>query len=347
MAYNSIQDLPSQVRASLDDMDCKVWMEAYNQCDPVTDLDAYKARSVAWRACRELPSSFSFKATCSAEAVDDQHEMLDLQSIKDHLDSFIEYGGPIIYEHGNYTVGIITAWEPEEVEDIPSIAVYGNLFGGDEVYDEMRKAFINGKNSLSVAGEADRGKFTCDKNGCYSRRNVRQILEISLCKIPSNKFARMQWYNKNAAFTKSSDETPELRLNVDSYVIHKDYSTCPIQALVRCLENIGYDDVHPRHDGAFVKMSYEQYREDAPQMNAHGLRAQFIDDGVYVRDEDAMIRSAFKKGVTEGWMNTDGTLKCPNYEQFSELFNKGLLTYDNKLKRPSTYKCAGQSTEQV
>ena len=192
MTYASIRELPSQVRASLDDRDCEVWMNTYNAHAPTTDSDAAAARKAAWSACRELPSSFSFKATGSVDAVDDQREILDLESIKTHMDSFIEFGGPLVYDHGNYTVGVVTDWEPEVIEGKNGVAIYGNLFGGAEVYDKMRKAFIRGKNSVSVAGEADHGKYTCDRNGCYSRRNVRQILEISLCGTPSNKYAKMQ-----------------------------------------------------------------------------------------------------------------------------------------------------------
>lgn len=335
--YASIRELPSQVRASLDDRDCEVWLKTYNECAPTTDGDAAAARKKAWSACRTLPSSFSFKATGSVDAVDDQREILDVDSIKRHMDSFIEFGGPLVYDHGNYTVGVVTDWEPEVVDGRDGVAIYGNLFGGAEVYDKMRKAFIRGKNSVSVAGEADRGKYVCDTNGCYSKRNVRQILEISLCGTPSNKYAKLQWYNKNAS-TAVAKSSSGFHLNIDAYTVHKDYTTCPVQALVRSLENIGYEGVTAHRDGAHIPMSYDRYRRDAPHMNRHGLRAEYTGDGVMVRDEDAMIRDAFMKGVKGGWLTADGELRNPSREQFLELYGKGLMTYDYRLKRPSTYK---------
>jgi hypothetical protein len=42
--YNSIFELPTQVLASLNEEDCKVWMDAYNKADPKNEEEAKEAK---------------------------------------------------------------------------------------------------------------------------------------------------------------------------------------------------------------------------------------------------------------------------------------------------------------
>ena len=257
--YNSIFELPTQVLASLNEDDCKVWMDTYNKADPKTEDEVKEAKREAWRACRELPSSFSFEIIASADSIDKAKDIIDLDTIKEHFDSFIDYGGNIQNDHHNYTLGTIWDWKPAKNKDgIEAIMAYGNLFGGDLVYDNARKNFVNGMNNLSIAGEAAPGKYECDERGCYTRRNVAQLLEISICDSPMNPYCTMQWYNKDASLTKSESV---LKLGVDSYKIHRDFTTCPYLSLKRSLERIGYVDAHAREDGVYVPMSTETFQQ--------------------------------------------------------------------------------------
>ena len=85
--YNSIYELPSQVLASLDEKDATKWMEVYNSLNPKTEKEVKNAKKEAWKACKDLPSSFSFKIKASVDAIDKDREIIDLDSIKKHMDS--------------------------------------------------------------------------------------------------------------------------------------------------------------------------------------------------------------------------------------------------------------------
>lgn len=330
MTFESIYELPSQVTASLDEKDSKVWMATYNSLNPQTRQDVDAAKRKAWRACMKLPSSFSFIIKASIDAIDRDREIIDIDSIKKHIDSYIMYGGNLQWEHANYTVGTIWDWEPIKYNGMNGIQVYGNLFGGDIVYENTRKSFINGKNSLSVAGEADRGKYQCDERGCYVRRDVKQLMEISLCAVPANKHCTMTWYNEDAGIAKSSSESSDdgfmFVFNVDEYEIHKDYNHCPILGLKKSLMDIGYD-AHATEAGVFIKMDKAEYESTVPYFDMNNLHHIFCDDRVFLNDRDYLLELSFKKGVKEGFISEDGLiLNTISKSQFETLYERRVLT---------------------
>lgn len=325
--YSSILELPSQVRTSLDDDDQRVWMETYNSLDPEGPDAVRQARKEAWRACLKLPSSFSFNIIATVDAVDKAREIIDVPTLQEHLDDYIDRGGNVQLDHNNYTVGTIWDWSPIEVEGMPGVEVWGNVFGGDKIYDLVRKNFVKGMNSLSVAGESKKGRFQCDERGCYMRRAVEQLLEISLCKNPMNRYAVMKWYNQDAGFTKSDHGGAELGapMYVQSYTIHRDYTTCPVLGLKRRLTQAGFS-CHAREDGVLVDMDWETFAKSSPRMVEAGLYGIWTPEGVLTNTKESMMERAFRKGVSEGWMDHDGRL-LPNVprEEFDELYAKGLL----------------------
>lgn len=334
--YGSIYELPSQVTSSLDDVDAKVWMDTYNNLKPISKSEIKKAKRAAWHACKNLPSSFSFKIKASMDMIDKDREIIDLDSIKKHLDSYIDYGGNVQWEHGDYNVGTVWDWEPIKKDGVDGVEVWGNLFGGDHVYDRMRKSFIDGKNSMSVAGEADKGKYQCDEKGCYVRKGVKQLLEISLCAVPANKGCTLSWYNKDAKLTKSAKE--DINLKVDEYIIHKSYYECPILSLQKSLKDIGYKDAHATYAGVKIKMSNSEFAKAYPYMEKHNLHAIRLGDSVYLNDKNYLIEKSYKLGLDCGFINPDGTL-LPNItkSQFSDLVERDVLEEENgvfRIKRP-------------
>ncbi len=329
--YSSIFDLPTQVLSSLDPVDAETWMNVYNSTDPKTPDEARDAKKLAWHACMKLPSSFSFTIVASTDTVDKAKDIIDLESIKDHMDSFIDYGGNVQSDHGNYNVGTIWSWRPVKVKDdsgkeVDAIEVNGNLFGGDMVYDNARKAFVEGgMNNLSVAGEAAKGIYQCDDRGCYTRRNVRQLLEISICTDPVNKFCKMKWYNDKARIAKSSSS---LDFAVDKYVVHKDSTTCPILALKRALCDIGYD-AHAQEDGVHITMDSETFAKSMNQFDKHDLWSAY--DGkdaiLNCRDYDK-LKDTFKSNLINGYITDDGyVLKTMPDDVFKKQYNGGMI-YD-------------------
>lgn len=325
--YSSIHELPNQVTASLDDKDATVWMNAYNALNPQTEMEVKNAKKAAWKACKNLPSSFSFKIKASVDAIDKDREIIDLESIKKHMDSYMDYGGNIQYEHGGYHVGCCWDWEPFTKDGMKGIYVWGNLFGGDQVYDDMREHFVKGRNSLSVAGEADKGRYQCDERGCYVRRDVKQLLEISLCKVPANKYCRMEWYNDRASLTKSASDV-EYKLQVDEYEIHKSYHECPHLALKKSLSEAGFD-AHAREEGVFIPTKDTEHLEkalkDTVVAKEGELCVRHLSDGLLVNRRSAAIKKAFSELYNAGSILPDGRLVDIPMELFGGLLSDGLL----------------------
>lgn len=324
--YSSIYELPTQVTASLDERDAEAWMKAYNDAckDGATPLDVQACRRIAWEAVKNNPSSFSFCIKASIEDIDKDGEIIDVNSIKEHMDSFIAYGGNVQTEHGNYNVATIWGWDPYTEDGMDGLVVWGNVFGGDKVYDEARRNFVEGRNSLSVAGEATMGKYQCDEKGCYIRRTVKQLMEISLCDVPANKHATMLWYNDNAKLTKSASMGP--MLSVNEYTLHKDYTECNIQRLKKTLLDLGYEDVHGRQDGVILKMSPKQYEWQKPSFEAKGLLTIPTEDGILVNTRPELIKYTFKSCLKNGYIDECGVLKKSVPEDiFRDLYAKGML----------------------
>lgn len=319
---------PSQVLSSLNDEDAQAWVDEFNKAvpkDKPTMNDVMAARRHAWFAVKDKPSSFSFCIKASVEEIDKQKELITVDSIKKHMDSFLEYGGNINADHGNYNVGCVWGWDPVTVKGKPGVQIWGNLFGGDMVYDKVRKAFINGMNSVSIAGEATPGKFTCDDKGCYTRRDMTQIMEMSLTKRPVNTSATMVWYNDSAKVTKS--EASSLRMDVDEYTIHKSETECPILALRKSLRKAGFD-AHAREGGCFIPGDELLY---ASARRAGITCTRYADlgtgrAGVFVPTREYEIRKAFGELYESKMMDAHGRLnKSIPKSTFVDLWNRGLI----------------------
>lgn len=334
--YSSILELPTQVRTSLDEDDQRVWMDTYNAMDPQDETAVREAKRRAWRACLKLPSSFSFNIIATVDAVDKSREIIDVPTLKEHLDDYIDRGGNVQLDHNNYTVGTVWDWAPIEVDGLPGVEVWGNVYGGDKVYDLVRKNFVKGLNSLSVAGESKKGRFQCDEKGCYMRRAVEQLLEISLCKNPMNKYAVMKWYNDKAGFTKSDSADTEVvgsPLYVQQYTIHRDYTTCPILGLKKRLTDSGFT-CHAREDGVMVDMDWDSFVKSVPYMVDAGLFGEWSEEGVLVNTKESMVEKAFRECYSNGWIDEDGHFrKSIPMEAFMDYLDKGLVDDRGRLTK--------------
>lgn len=329
--YQSIWELPTSVLNCLNEEDATKWMTAYNECNPESTDDVRQAKRKAWHSVAKAPSSFSFEIIASTDTIDRAKDIIDLDSTKKHMDSFIDFGGNIQNDHHNYTVGTIWDWKPCKVKDdrgneVDGIITYGNLFGGDLVYDKIRRSFVNGMNKLSIAGEAAPGKYQCDERGCYTRRNVQQLLEISLCVEPMNKYCTLVDYNKDATFTKS---TSAVNFKIQEYTIHKDQSVCPIMSLKKSLQSIGYDEVHAKEDGVHIPMSREEFEATLPIMHKNGLVARYYKGEAIIHRRDEILEQAFKRSIASGFCSADGSLSAtiPRHV-FSEYLEYGIIAPD-------------------
>lgn len=230
MAYENINELPTQVLNSLDDADAQVWMDTYNAQDPKDEQSIKQAKESAWKACRTLPSSFAFDIVATVEDVDSDGELITLDTVKDKMDLFIQKGGVVQSDHGNYNVATIWGYEDyiDPESGYPGIVVKGNVFGGrgdNEEYRMAREDFKNGKNSMSIAGDASIEGYECDGQRCFTRRNLQTLMEISLCEVPANEHCKLLWYN-DQAIVKSKGE---IRMKVQKTKVHKSYDECGFQ----------------------------------------------------------------------------------------------------------------------
>lgn len=306
MAYSNIEELPSEVRNSFDTDDMKVWMDEYNKL--AKDNDVWTAYKGAWHACKTLPSSFSFKTMATVEDVDSDGELITLDTVIKNLDSYLREGGKVQQAHSNYQIA--TIWDYERATcpktGKPGVAVYGNVFGGrgDNIeYARAREDFIKGQNSLSVGGDASVEGYECTDEQCYVRRNMQELMEISLCEVPANPYAKLIWYNDKAVVKSKGDST----LKVESVDVHKSYNECSYEHVRKLLSkntSVPFDS-KVTINGLFVTTKDEGGLMDA--MDSLRLRYDYDlrKKGFVVRSIEDEMERAFKKGMKEGWLTKE------------------------------------------
>jgi len=325
MPYASITELPSQVRNSLSPEDQTFWMESYNKCDPKSESEVREAYRAAWMKSKDRSSSFSFHAIASVEDWDKDGEKIDVDTLLKSMDRFLESGGPISFNHQNYSVGVCWAYEPFAKDGMKGMTIWGNLFGGDDgVYDKVRGMFVKGVNSFSVAGESGGKQYECDNHACGFKRSVSELMEIALCKTPANKHAVTLSYNEKAStsFAKSADT--EAILKFSQLEVHRDESWCPILKLRRSLRESGID-AHAREDGVFIPMSSSTFSKSVGAMRQAGLCVEWTDGGALVKDQDTVLEGLFKEGFAKGSVDADGVVDTSDYLFFAKACDMGLI----------------------
>lgn len=308
MTYTDIAELPSEVRNSYDADDMQVWMECYNELAGTMSVqDAYRQ---AFRQCMTLPSSFSFKIIASVEDVDSDGELITIDTLNENMDSFINEGGKVQQAHSNYQIA--TIWDYEDYTDPdtgkPGIVVYGNVFGGDGSnleYTRARQDFLDGQNSLSIGADASVEGYECTDDQCYVRRNILELMEISLCKTPANPYAKLVWYNDNAIIKSAEDTT----LKVASVDVHKSYDECSYEKVGKMLAKAGIKGYSVHKDGCHVPSSDAYDANIRKVMDSLHLRYDYdtVSKEFIVRSVEDEMERVFKRGLKEGWLtNEDG-----------------------------------------
>ena len=326
MSYTNINELPTEVKNALDPSDCEVWMKTYNDSDPQTEEDIIQAKKNAWNACKTLPSSFSFDIIASVEDVDSDGELITIDSLKNQMDRFIEQGGVVQSEHGDYRTAHI--WDYEDYTDpetgYPGVLVHGNVFGGrdeNSEYTQARQDFIDGKNNLSIAGDASIEGYECDGARCFVRRNLTQLMEISLVDNPANPYAKMLWYNDKAV-VKSKDNT---NLVVKSVGYHKSYNECDLELIRKRLDDT---DCKITSRGLIIYTN-----DDAIVKKAIQGIGQIVDIGTeytVVDTNKRILEREFRKSYKNKECDENGLLTSKVTKgRFTELFNRNLLKESN------------------
>lgn len=322
MAYSDVDELPTQVRNSLSREDQKHWMEAYNSS---ADRGVKEARRLAWEACKERPSSFSFSAYASVDDWDIQKEKVDIPSLLETMDRYIDSGAPISFNHGNYTVGNIWGYERAKKDGKDSVIIHGNLFGGDKgVYDEVRRKFMNGTRGFSVAGESKNADYTCDGNACGRVLKPREILEIALTPKPANPHAlTIDFHEPSSKIAKSADD----ELKFTRMEMHLSELECPILKLRKALRDRGIE-AHAREDGVFVP-----FARSSEELARIGLIGTPVEGGMILNERDEVIKSTFEKGFAKGILTEDGRFSDTDLRFFGKACDLGIVESKNGVFR--------------
>lgn len=312
--YSSIDELPTQVKNSLSRDDQAFWMSAYN----TANTDAGEASKYAWEMCRERPSSFSFSAYASVDDWDIQGERIDINSLMKTMDRYVESGGPISWNHGNYTVGNVWGYERIQKDGRDGVKIYGNLFGGDKgIYDEVRDRFVKGARGFSVAGESGGSSYVCDKEACGRVLRPSEILEIALTPKPANPHATTIDFHEGKGFAKSDDGS----IRFTEIEMHQSERECPILRLRKALRNAGID-AHARDDGVFVP-----FAKSESELRAIGLVGTPTEGGMLLRERDSIMKSLFMEGISKGSITADGRFSDTDLEFFSKACEMGFVEY--------------------
>lgn len=333
--YSTIAELPTEVKNSFDDDDCETWLKIYNEQDPKTDEQIKQAKEIAWNACKTLPSSFSFDIIASVEDVDSDGELITVKSLSDQMDKYIEQGGTVMSEHGDYRTGHIWGWDEYTDPDTgyPGVIVHGNVFGGrseNSEYAQARQDFLDGKNNLSIAGDASVEGYECDGARCFTRRNITQLMEISLVSNPANPYAKLQWFNDKAV-VKSKDD---INLKVSNVGIHKSYNECDLERMRKILKG---QDCKVTKNGLVVVIP-KDVKKPARFVNlikskikTFGQVISVSTDSVTIDTNKRILEREFKKSYADGECNDEGILTDKvGRGRFYELYNRGLIKNTDK-----------------
>lgn len=265
-SYDSIYELPSEVRASFDENDQKKWMDIYNRSiGSGTSENAIKdAKFNAWKSMVDAPSSLAVETWASVEVRDADGELVPVKTIAENMDRFIQNKGTMHDSHTNVVIGSAWGWEqrkhPETGQD--GIVLYFNVNRDGEVAERARDDILSGrKQAVSIGAEAPRGGYKCDDRGCYVERDVTDLYEISICETPANPEAYFINVGKDIAKSKYDGEV--FRLHIKDVNVHQDYTTCPLQKCKKDVRDRGFMDVHIVDDMIVAKSKYEAKLYDA------------------------------------------------------------------------------------
>ena len=317
-------ELGVDVRNCYDEDDQLVFMKTYNSFKAKTYDEHVEAMKGAFRKCAELPSSFSFHAVASVNAIDKDREKVTVDSIKRHMDVYLKYGGNVNWEHRDLVTGKVWDWAPITVKGRPGVQIWGNLYGGRDIYDKVRKSFVAGRNGFSLGGQAPPIGYKCDEDGCYIQREVSALYEISVTANPSNPYAQTLDYNRKA-LTKSAG----VDLTLESYEIHRDYTTCPIMKVKHALQKDGLKGLHATKDGVVVPISWTDALL-SHYVGEEGYVLSKCEGGVLFQDREWATERAYKSLFERGLIDSDGVISDSlEKSEFKDLYSKGLIDLDS------------------
>lgn len=330
-SYNSIKELPSEVRSSFDERDQQKWMDAYNEASQTKEPE--DAKVDAWMSMVDAPSSLAVETWGSVEVRDADGELVPIDTITEYADKFIENGGLMHDSHSNVPVGTVWNWEvrkhPETGQD--GVVFYFNVYRDGEVFERARDDILSGrKQAVSIGAEAPRGGYKCDDRGCYVERDVTDLYELSICETPANPEAYFINVGKDIAKAKTPMKGEKFRLHISDLTVHQDYTTCPLQKAKHDLLDAGFKNVHIKDDRVIAKSKRNEYNLlKAIQELEYPYRYD-IKKQEFEIIPDYGIEQAIEEALGNGWAHEDNighvtlTKDIPK-EVFIDWYDRGFI----------------------
>lgn len=208
--YNTVNELPVEVRNSFTPEDANSWMRAYNAhyaewqngdlvIPPEYVTPETYIRSLAWMDSRYLPSSRFVEPVVTTEMVDKQMELAGVDEYLAAGYKALETGGTGIGAHSNKVC--FTMWDVFKSEDekthMPCIVARVNFYRDTVLYDKEWEIFLDGRREWSI-GSFTHDEIECEKGRCYTRIHPVQWFELSNVREGVNPRTYVREFNESA-----------------------------------------------------------------------------------------------------------------------------------------------------
>jgi len=179
--YDSIAELPTQVKAALDEAAQICWMKSYNHHLEQSHDPDY-SNKMAWHFVAKKADSRFVSGPLSREVIDDQREKLNQDTVYSELNKMFKTTGVPMHDlHSNRPVGVWFDAALEEVNGIRQVRAFGMVNKGLPYYDEFWDQ-VKGKKMghLSIGIMKIDPKFQCDAHQCWKQVDQLQVFEGSI-----------------------------------------------------------------------------------------------------------------------------------------------------------------------
>lgn len=194
--YTSLETLPHNVIAALDEPGRKLWMAAYNKSIQKNSNNHTMAVFNAWDNVKSYSGCRYFAGFVSSDKIDKQNDSVLVEKAYEKVLKQIERGGTIVDTHSNRVVGsFYHAIKKKTPEGNNGIYAYGVVYQGEPYFnttwDAIKKAVEcpncgDVRKGFSIGGFALETQISCDGLKCHRDIMDLSIHEISVCHDPAN-----------------------------------------------------------------------------------------------------------------------------------------------------------------
>ncbi len=176
MTYNSVSDLPPQVRLALSEEDQAKWLSVYNETE---------SAEKAWDSISDVRRIEFF---ASAEVIDRQNDKVKAAAVLEAMPEYIAAGGPLFDSHTSMTIGTVYSYEAAESKNgYTAVKCKAAVYRGEDIYDTAWSEIISGrKPAVSIGFHIESKERVCSSTECHDEINRLYLYDISTCPSPAN-----------------------------------------------------------------------------------------------------------------------------------------------------------------